>query len=181
MKTVRAGRNVECNAIDVFRVLGQLMMNELETHWRPPGGRLREQLAAEHEIGAQLGKCLIVSSADGLRQSLFQAAGDAGWDPVVCGDLAGATMAVQRVRFQLAWVDLKSWDRDARKLCESIARLRHVLLVICGNADNAAEEIWARQLGAWLYLPDVAWEDVGDLAFLCEQARIVAGDRPVAT
>ena len=198
------------------------MMNELETHSRPGDGRLREQPIADYPVGARLGKCLIVSAQDNLLQAVSRAAGDAGWDPVVYGDLASARVAVQRVKFQLAWVDLTCWESEgtdgqpyevsndfvvdnvsrrisrrvpqgglhlpnatpldgpatiaARLLCEAIAGLRHVLLVACGNAGDAAEEIWARQLGVWLYLPDVAWEETGDLAFLCEQARLVAGD-----
>jgi hypothetical protein len=46
-----------------------------------------------------------------------------------------------------------------------------MLLVICGRDGDAMQEIWAHQLGAWLYLPGV--DISGDLAMLCSQARMV--------
>jgi hypothetical protein len=44
--------------------------------------------------------------------------------------------------------------------------------VICGNEGRPQEEIWARQLGAWLYLPGVVESD--DVAMLCGEARQIA-------
>jgi hypothetical protein len=41
--------------------------------------------------------------------------------------------------------------------------------VICGSEDNVDEELWARQLGAWLYLPGVT--DGDSLTSLCVEAR----------
>jgi len=42
-------------------------------------------------------------------------------------------------------------------------------VVICGSADSVDEELWARQLGVWLYLPGVTEGD--SLTSLCIEAR----------
>ncbi len=41
--------------------------------------------------------------------------------------------------------------------------------LICGAENDVKQEIWARQLGAWLYLPGVAVAEA--MALLSEQAR----------
>ena len=52
-----------------------------------------------------------------------------------------------------------------------------MLLVICGSEDNVDEELWARQLGAWLYLPGVC--DGDSLTSLCVEARRLRDGTPV--
>jgi hypothetical protein len=161
-------------------VFGQLsrsaMMNELETHSRPPAGRVREQPAVTIDVRSQLGKCLVVSATQSKREAISYAASEAGWDTIVCDDAPSALAAVQRAKFQLAWVDLESPAAPVgfRDLCGTIAALRQVLLVVCGCVNDVQEEIWARQLGVWLYLPGVALDDLGEIALLCSQARLVS-------
>lgn len=154
------------------------MINELGTHSRPPAGRLREELSAKTDVRSQLGKCLIVSASQSVCDTISLAANEAGWDTIVCSDELTALAAVRRVRFQLAWVDLESPQTPIgfRDLCQSISTLRRVLLVICGHASDVQEEIWARQLGIWLYLPGVSLGDATELALLCEQAQLIAGN-----
>jgi hypothetical protein len=48
------------------------------------------------------------------------------------------------------------------------------LLVVCGSEDSVDEEMWARQLGAWVYLPGVSGADA--LMSLFAEARRV-GER----
>ncbi|NIL99064.1 MAG: hypothetical protein GTO53_13870, partial [Planctomycetales bacterium] len=54
-----------------------------------------------------------------------------------------------------------------------------VLVALCGNEGNALEEIWARELGVWLYLPGVV--DDSDLSSLLEAGQQVAARRALAS
>jgi hypothetical protein len=58
---------------------------------------------------------------------------------------------------------------DSIEVAEEFAGRPGSLLVICGSEDSAEEELWARQLGAWVYLPGVASGDT--LVSLCADAR----------
>jgi hypothetical protein len=153
------------------------MMNEVETHSKPPRGELQSDPRMVTGVGTGIGSFLIASADRSRREMIALAANDAGWETIVCHDEASAMAAVQRLRFQMAWVDLESPQTSSgfRELCRSIAALPHVLQVVCGNVEDAKEEIWARQLGVWLYLPGVSLEHAGELAMLCEQAQLVAG------
>ncbi len=116
-------------------------------------------------------QCLVVSTRQKRRMMLEEAAVEGGWDAAVCGDAEVAWDAVKRRRFGLAFVDLDGVDspEQLRQLAEEISKMNNTLLVICGNEGEALEEIWARQLGAWLYLPGVSAGS--DLITLCEQAQ----------
>ncbi|MEM7314116.1 MAG: hypothetical protein AAF497_13295 [Planctomycetota bacterium] len=119
-------------------------------------------------------QCLVVSTRPERREMLERAADDAGWDVIVCSDSESGWTAVKRQRFQLALVDFEeSSDSELLKeLSSEIAGMRDTLLMLCGNEGDALEEIWARQLGAWLYLPGVS--EASDVTSLCEQAIPVA-------
>ena len=124
--------------------------------------------------------CLVVSG-DASRRSRFEAAVElAGWlecaSPATTGDLR---QAVDR-DFQLAIVDIAVplGDRvnDTIEIAEELAARPGTLLVICGSEDNVDEELWARQLGAWLYLPGVC--DGDSLTSLCVEARRLRAGAP---
>jgi ActR/RegA family two-component response regulator len=107
------------------------------------------------------------------------AATSAGWDAEGCDDAMGAQRQTLLEPRQMVVVDLEAAGGTApeplKKLCERLARQKDLLLVLCGNASNALEEIWARQLGAWLYLPGVV--DDSDLSSLFEEAGQIARRR----
>jgi hypothetical protein len=153
------------------------MMNELETHSRPPVGQLRGKPAAKTDVRTQLGKCLIVSPDRAKREMISLAATEAGWDTIVCADEHHAMTAVARTRFEMAWVDLEVGPTVAalQGCCQAVAALPNVLLVICGHEDDQEEEIWARQLGVWLYLPGLSLDHASEISLLCEQAQLAAG------
>jgi hypothetical protein len=121
-------------------------------------------------------QCLILSGQSSRREMLNRAAETAGWEPVVCPDAETAREQIGRMFLQLAIVDMVPLaGREPpgyRELTEKLARLGGLLLVICGNEGRPQEEIWARQLGAWLYLPGVVESD--DVAMLCGEARQIA-------
>ena len=120
--------------------------------------------------------CLIVSE-DAARRAVFQqGALEGGWETIVCTNVGSARRVADRSLFQLAIVDMiaAGGQRPARfdLLVEQLAGLDNVLSIVCGNDANVQEEIWVRQMGAWLYLPGGISTD-GMIA-MCSEARQVA-------
>ncbi|MGD9719960.1 MAG: hypothetical protein AB7O59_01955 [Pirellulales bacterium] len=115
-------------------------------------------------------QCLIVS-ADRQRAALLQqAASDGGWQTCVCDDTRSALAHLSRSFVHLGVVDLDGREpREFQPVMERLASSSGVLLIVCGNEGNFQEELWVRQLGAWLYLPGVT--DASNLATLCGEAR----------
>ena len=117
--------------------------------------------------------CLVVSG-DASRRHRFAAAADlAGWEECSSPeDLEELRDAADR-DFSLAIIDITSPVGDVMsdtvELAEELAARPNTLVVICGSEDNVDEELWARQLGAWLYLPGVT--DGDSLTSLCVEAR----------
>lgn len=120
-------------------------------------------------------RCLVVSGSQSRRNVLLDAATEAGWEVIVCADMHRALAVFRRTSFQLALVDLDSAvgpTSGFRDLCEILASdAPQLLLSICGHEGSPEEEIWARQLGCWLYLPGAT--NSVELSLLCEQARQV--------
>jgi len=119
--------------------------------------------------------CLIVGPDSLRREQLVTAAQRAGWQTLESGSLDQVTALVDRAPFHLAIVDLPPdghRDDDAwRRLAERLAPSSRSLLIVCSAEGAPEKEIWARQLGVWLYVPgnDVA----GRLTIVCAEARQV--------
>lgn len=130
---------------------------------------------AAKELGGTL-QCLVVSRNDTRRGWLAMAALDGGWRTFRCGDVSTAAECIDRTFVHLAIVDLEEvGGRDSeafRQLAERLAGQAGLLLLICGNEGQPKEEIWARQLGVWMYLAGVT--DGPDLSLLCGEALQIA-------
>ena len=101
------------------------------------------------------------------------AATDGGWRTRLCADNDSAMAQADRSLLQLAIVDLEGQDaRTYRPLLGRLAQSGGPLLIVCGNEGDIEEEVWVRQLGAWLYLPGVAHSC--NVALLCGEARHIA-------
>lgn len=152
------------------------MRNDLEIQSRPTAAGAPRQPGLQPESARELAHCLIVSASSEMRDGLTRAARDAGWETIVCTDEAAAMAAVRRIKFQMAWVDMESplASSELTEVCQSIAALSQVLLVIGGHQQDPQEEIWARQLGAWLYLPGVSSAQMSEIQMLYEQAYLVS-------
>jgi hypothetical protein len=120
-------------------------------------------------------ECLIVSPRDHEREVLSRAAAASGWASVVCGDAGTARDIAQRIVVKLAFIDLERAPLDEieslQELASELSRMGCPLLVVCGTDGDTQQEIWARQLGAWLYLPGMAGVDA--MTELCAEARSV--------
>ena len=127
-------------------------------------------------MGAGLFQCLVASVNPERRDALASAASDEGWNPVVCADARNASAAFRRMLMGLALVDLEKPDggtpSEFRALAEQLIRSPTTLVVVCGHQNDPTEEIWARGLGAWLYLPGVTHGP--EVATVCREAMIVS-------
>lgn len=105
-------------------------------------------------------KSLVLSGNRDLRGRLEAVSELSGWTecdaPVDAAELEAAVES----DYQLVVVDIASpvGDRvnDSIEIAEEFASRAGTLLVVCGSDDNVDEELWARQLGAWMYLPGVS-------------------------
>jgi hypothetical protein len=108
-------------------------------------------------------KCLVVSGDDKLRHRLDTMADLAGWS--VCESPADAAelRSVVDGDFHMVIADIAHplGDRvnDTVEIAEEFAGRPGTVLVVCGSGENVDEELWARQLGAWVYLPGVTGSD----------------------
>jgi ActR/RegA family two-component response regulator len=118
-------------------------------------------------------QCLIVSADSERREMLERAAAEGGWKTSACGDASSALTYLSRSLVQMAVVDLERQQTNAfRPVVEQLTTRSGLLLIVCGNEGDTAEEVWVRQLGAWLYLPGVV--DCGSFTSLCGEARHIA-------
>ncbi len=131
--------------------------------------------------GPGLMKCLVVSGDAGLRSRLDAVTELSGWSacdaPAESDDLGSLVDG----DYQLVIADIAHplGDRvnDTVEIAEEFAGRPGTLLVVCGSEDNVDEELWARQMGAWVYLPGVSSGDA--LVSLFSEARRVAERRGV--
>jgi DNA-binding NtrC family response regulator len=133
-------------------------------------GQIQVRFAKRSSKTLSVYQCLIVS-ADAKRRDMFErAALNGGWKTFLCADAPTALAMVNRSLVQLAIVDLEAQQADAlRPVIEQFKVSRGLLLIVCGNEGDVEEEVWVRQLGAWLYLPGVA--DDSNLSLLFGEAR----------
>lgn len=120
-----------------------------------------------------LRQCLVVSAHAERRETLRRAAIDGGWLPLVFADAELAWEESRRSATPLVVVDVHDdADRPAdanRWLFERLSREPGHLMTACGcDALPPSDEIWARQLGAWLVLPGVV--DAHDVSVVFEEA-----------
>ena len=121
-------------------------------------------------------KCLVVSGDEGLRHRLDMMADLSGWSACEAPADAAELRSVVEGDFHLVIADiarpLGERVNDTVEIAEEFAGRPGTLVVVCGSGDSVDEELWARQLGAWVYLPGVSGGDA--LMSLFAEARRVA-------
>ena len=126
-------------------------------------------------------KSLVVSGDAGLRGRLGTMSELGGFSACDMPADASDFRSVIDGDYQLVIVDIARplGDRvsDTVEIAEEFAGRPGTLLVVCGSDDSVDEELWARQLGAWVYLPGVSGGDA--LMSLFAEARRVAERRGV--
>ncbi len=108
-------------------------------------------------------RCSVVSWHDGRLDHMRALAEHAHWQVVHCRDAREALRAAFKNTLSLAVIDMPAVDSESyqsyRGLAERIIEVGKVigasdmLMVLCTSTQSVQEEIWARQLGAWTYLP----------------------------
>ena len=123
--------------------------------------------------------CLVVSGNRELRNRLDCVTDLSGWSSCDMPTDAEELRSSADGDFQLVIVDiahpLGSRVNDTVEMAEEFAARPGTLLVICGSEESIEEELWARQLGAWVYLPGVSCGD--SLVSLFAEARRVVEQR----
>ena len=126
-----------------------------------------------HTRGPALLNCLVLSGDRGLRNRLDAMAELGGWSACDAPDDPADLPGVVDGDYRLVIVDIAHplGDRvsDTVEIAEEFASRPGTLLVVCGSERNVDEELWARQAGAWVYLPGVSRGDA--LVALCADAR----------
>ena len=129
--------------------------------------------------GPGLLKCLVLSGDRGLRNRLDAVMELSGWSACDAPENAADLQAVIDGDYQLVITDIAHplGDRvsDTVEIAEELASRPGTLLVVCGSTASVDEELWARQMGAWVYLPGVAGGDA--LVSLFTDARRLAERR----
>jgi DNA-binding response OmpR family regulator len=121
-------------------------------------------------------KCLVVSGDKSLRSRLDTMADLSGWSaceaPADSADLRSAVDG----DFHLVITDIScplgERVNDTVEIAEEFAGRPGTLVVVCGSGDSVDEELWARQLGAWVYLPGVSGGDAL-MSLFAEARRVV--------
>jgi hypothetical protein len=98
-----------------------------------------------------------------------------GWETTSVSNLGSAWRTYWGSKFALAIVDSETaaeHTAELREFAEHMSSQPHTLLIVCGTPDAIEEEMWARQNGAWMYLPGVGPE--ADLSTICGEALGIA-------
>jgi len=114
--------------------------------------------------------CLILSWSYERAQRFQSAAEREAWEAIVCGSGEKFLQNVFQQKIPLTVVDLPQAEfNDYAELRNATAKVCEVsdsLLIVCGAGENENEETWARQLGVWAYVPDVAQPAEFDWVFI---------------
>ena len=129
--------------------------------------------------GSGLPSCLMLTGDAALRGRFDAAMELSGWSACDSPEDAADLQAVIDGDYQLVIADiahpLGGRVSDTVEIAEEIASRPGTLLVVCGSAGSVDEELWARQLGAWVYLPGLSGGDA--LVSLLTDARRFAERR----
>lgn len=123
--------------------------------------------------------CLVISGNRELRSRLDSVTELSGWSSCDMPTDAEELRSTTDAEFQLVVVDIAhpigERVNDTLEIAEEFAARPGTLLVICGSNESVEDELWARQLGAWVYLPGVSCGD--SLVSLFAEAKRVVEQR----
>ncbi len=118
-------------------------------------------------------KCLLVSSDQDFLDGMSRAASVAGWQCASCRHPEDSLRQAFLNRFGLAIVDIGPAKnrRSLTDLFRLVIDSGSGLVIAYDKRGDPTLELWARENGAWLYVPGIAdWED---LSLACREAMRV--------
>ncbi len=126
----------------------------------------------------ELLRCVVLSWSEQRSQLLQSVAEDESWQAKVCGDVQEFLRSVFQLEVPLTVIDLPRRESlaysELREIATQTSGVNRSLLVVCGASDDdGEEELWARQLGAWAYLPG-ATDDSGLRLIFAEARKALA-------
>ena len=102
-------------------------------------------------------RCLVLTWSESRADLLRAAARNESWQPTVNISAGEFLRNVFLLRVPLTFIDLPDTEHltyaDWQTVAERSKELSDSLVVVCGVSGDPVEELWARQLGAWAYLP----------------------------
>ncbi|MBM4020994.1 MAG: hypothetical protein FJ284_01905 [Planctomycetes bacterium] len=121
-------------------------------------------------------KCLVVSGDESLRHRLDTMADLVGWSACETPADAAELRTFVEGDYHLVIVDIArpigERVNDSAEIAEEFAGRPNTLVVVCGTGESVDEELWARQLGAWVYLPGLSEGDAL-MSLFSEAQRVV--------
>lgn len=118
-------------------------------------------------------QCVVLSYGEQRGQFLRTASADESWQAQVCEDVQEFLRSVFQLNVPLTVIDLPPRGAasyaELREIATQISDINRSLLLVCGAENDQEEEIWARQLGAWAYLPGTT--DANGLRRVFAEAR----------
>lgn len=101
--------------------------------------------------------CLMLTWCDERAGLLRRAAENESWQSTVNLDVQEYLRNLFRLRVPLTLLDLPSLDSrvypGVQQAAYHASEIGNSQVIICGNEGQSEEEIWARSLGVWAYLP----------------------------
>ncbi len=122
-----------------------------------PAGEHMQCAVRDSSLGVM--RCAVVSPCSERLEGIRLAAEREAWEAIVCKDASAMLRCVFRETLPLSIVDMPpaAGDEyeDYRAIAERLSEIggSNMLLVVCADTESVQEEIWARQLGIWSYLP----------------------------
>lgn len=120
---------------------------------QPAGVR---SLAGPALVLPHLLRCRVLTWSDQRTELLRTAAEQESWQPTLNVDVRQFLRHLFQHRAPLTFVDLPSQVAQEYRLyqtaVERAAEMKE-LVAVCGAEQTPEEEVWARQLGVWVYLP----------------------------
>lgn len=120
-------------------------------------------------------QCLVLSRDNDRSEMLARMATQGGWETTIVCDVKSAWRTSWDSSYALAIVDHETANErtaQVREFAEHVASRPNTLLVVCGTPEKVEEELWARQNGAWMYLPGVGPD--ADLGTICAEALSIS-------
>ncbi|WP_148072717.1 hypothetical protein [Bythopirellula goksoeyrii] len=101
--------------------------------------------------------CLMLTWCDERSDLLRAAAENESWHPTVNLEIQEFLRNLFRLRLPLTLIDLPALDSGAypkvQQAASHASEIGNSQVIVCGNEGQCQEELWARSLGVWAYLP----------------------------